>query len=162
MVHWCILCIMVAAVSVVLFLMWFLILKITLLHIYTWPEIVYYASDVAEFITIKMSVIQTSVWAWLLPHVALKIQWQHKQNPIFVRYDLSLNTLVPQTETLKSYWNDMCNHSLRLCAGFRISWETFTSGPSVLRFKKKLTFFDIVTVMLLSSQSWWREEHYCR
>ncbi len=57
---------------------------------------------------IKKCGILISVWAWLLPHVALKTRLQLQFLP--------LNTSMLQTETLKCYWNDTCNRSLTLCA----------------------------------------------
>lgn len=51
-------------------------------------EVAVAASDVAEFIWIKTCEILISAWAWRLPHVALKLQQQHKKNQIVVHFDL--------------------------------------------------------------------------
>lgn len=73
---------------------------------------------------------------------------------------LSLNTPALQTETLKWNWNDTCNRSLRLCAWLRSLGKHL---PAVsLSCWVFFILFDLVTVMLLSSQPRWRDEHYCR
>lgn len=149
---WCLLCVMVAALSVVL-LMWSLILK---------------SQCCMSTLGLKASIMHliwlylcVGFWSQCEPDYFHMWLWRPNCNISKIQF-LSLNMPVLQTETLKWYWNDTCNRSLRLCAWLR-SLEKHLPAVSlsccVFLF---FILFDLVNVMLRSSQSWWRDEHYCR